>query len=806
MNISYTWLKDFVDVSSSARDIRDLLTSRAATVDEVVPLRQDLKDVLIGRVVECEKHPDSDHLSVTQVDIGLKERLTVVCGAPNVVAGTLYPFAPVGSTLPGGFKIEKRKIRGIESNGMLCSASELGLGEVHTGIMALDLFVYPGTPFLDAYLRAGDTRFVIDVGANRADMLSHEGVAREISAAMHRPLRDPIAVRIEEAETTVSEPNVVVASTASKVTVRVEAVDDCPKYCAITIRGLTVGPSPDWLRERLEAVGVRSISNVVDVTNYMLHGFGQPMHAFDAKKLAGDSIIVRHAHAGERIRTLDGVERTLAPEMLVIADAERAQAIAGVIGGADSQVDETTTDIVLEVALFDPRSVRRTRRALATSTDASYRFERAMDAERIESFGRRAAALIVALAGGTITDSSTIVAALRQRRVPVTLRTSRIERVLGQWIPAEECKWLLRGVGFETFETQIQKDGEKPDELLEVEVPSWRADVTAEVDLIEEIARLRGYDSFSDTLRPFRIGTVPDAPAYTIGKRVSAALVAAGLYEVRPIPFVADAGPNGVVLRNPLAESEGMLRSSVVETLARRVEYNFARMTRDVRLFEVGVAFERGSETLPVERTQVAATVTGDRHPAHFTDSKPRPFDLWDARWLAELIGETAFGANRLVLVPDTAGLGWRALVDDVDVGFARQISVDAPVWATPVFGVEIDITSAIVAGLATTTPRYVPLPTQPATEFDLAFLLPAEVQAAAVDAAIQSAAGDLLESLVVFDEFRGKGVPDGFRSVAWRLTLRHPERTLQEKEIDGRRNKILRTVEQQLGVRQRTS
>lgn len=809
MNVSYTWLRDFVDVTTSATSLRDLITSRSATVDEVIRLRTDLKDILIGKVVECEKHPDSDHLSVTKVDIGTGELLTVVCGAPNVVAGTMYPFAPVGATLPGGLKIERRKIRGVESNGMLCSAHELGLGGDHTGIMALDVFVYPGTPFLEA-VQTGDTRFVIDVGANRADMLSHEGVAREVAAALYRPMRDPLAAWIEQPEQTTKPTSLLAEETTAdgpvppKISLRVDAINDCEKYCAVTIRGLQVGPSPDWLRERLEGAGVRSINNVVDATNYMLHGFGQPMHAFDANKLAGNAIVVRRAHAGEKIRTLDGIERALTDEMLVIADAERAQAIAGIIGGGDSEIDESTTDIVLEVALFEPRSVRRTRRALGISTDASYRFERAMDIERLESFAHRAAALIVTLAGGKVTDVSTVQSVLSPRRPIITLRLSRIERLLGQWVTADECNRLLRAIGFETGERVVHDRDGNTHEIIEVVPPSWRADVTAEVDLIEEVARLRGYDTFPDTLQPFRVGTSSDAPAYVTAQRITEALVSAGLYEVRPIPFVADAGEDGVRIRNPLAENESMLRSSMLSTLARRVEHNFAHMARDIRLFEVGVVFMRGEGHLPAERTCAGVVITGNRSPRHFTDPKPAHVDIWDAKWIAELISETAFGRGRVTLEPREDGRGWYAVLDGKTIGTAGELTLDAPIWASPVYGIEIDITDAF--GVTPAPPRYAALPATPASEFDLALLVPEAVTAAQVEQSIRGAAGDLLEALIPFDEFRGAGIPDGIRSVAWRLTLRHSERTLREKEIEGRRDKILRTLDQELGVRPRVS
>jgi phenylalanyl-tRNA synthetase beta chain len=793
VNASLEWLRDFTEFELTAQELRDIITARVATVDEVVPLREDLADIVVAQVVDAAPHPDSDHLWITKVDAGSGELLDVVCGAPNVQAGTKYPFARVGSVLPGGLKIERRKIRGQLSNGMLCSARELMLGTDHTGILALDTDVAPGTAFLASYA-AGDTRLVIDVLPNRPDLLAHEGIAREIAAytgtTLHRPVADGMRISTSAFASSRS------GGPTAHVNISVDSDADCSLYIATVIRGVRIAPSPDWLVARLNGAGIRSINNVVDVTNYMLHGFGQPMHAFDLARLAGPEIRVRRAHDGEDLVTLDGVTRKLDASMTVIADAEDSQAIAGVIGGKGSEVTDETTDILLEVAIFDPRAVRRTRRALGTSTDASYRFERAMDSRASEDLARYAAALIVALAGGVVDGTPIAVGAPAAPPGPVRLRVTQAARLLGENVPAEECATLLRSVGFD-----VQHDGSG---ALVVTPPTWRSDVTLEADLVEEIARLRGYDSFPSELRPFRVGTAPDSPIYTVTRRVTRALVEAGLREVRPMPFVADAGPAGVRLTNPLAESESMLRSSLLQTLGSRVEHNFAHMSRNVRLFEVGVAFTRSNSSIPIERTVAAAAITGDRFPPHFADPRPPQLDLWDAKWIGEAIARSAFGANSATFRPNGSGDGWLVSVAGADVGTVGPLAVDAPVWASPVFGIEIDITAAVHA--AAPEAAYVPLPVTPAAEFDLALLLPSSTSAADVRRVVTDAAGELLESLVPFDEFRGAGVPDGYRSVAWRLTFRHPERTLRDREIEGRRARILRALDEELGVRPRTS
>ena len=414
MNASREWLAALVPGAHlTVEQMRDLITARCCTVDEIVRLREDLADVVVGRVVEAAPHPNSDHLWVTRVDAGLPdgELLDVVCGAPNVRAGASYPFAPAGSTLPGGLKLEKRKIRGAVSNGMLCSARELGLGQDHEGILELDTTATPGTPFLAA-VPVGDERLVIDVTPNRPDLLSHLGLARELGAAVGVEPSLPAmsasdSAKVGATASATMPPATTARDTASTggVKVQIEDAEYCPRYMGVVVRGVTVAPSPEWLANRLTAIGARPINNVVDITNYVLHELGQPTHAFDAARLAGPAIVVRRARAGERLLTLDGIERTLDESMTVIADAERAQAIAGVIGGGESEVTDTTRDVFLEVAYFEPAAVRRARRALGVSTDASYRFERGTDFELPPRALARAVEMLVTVAGGRVEDA-----------------------------------------------------------------------------------------------------------------------------------------------------------------------------------------------------------------------------------------------------------------------------------------------------------------------------------------------------------------------------------------------------------------
>ena len=827
MNISYNWLKDFVDVDLSPAALADLITSRAATVDAVETVREDLRPFVVARVVECARHPDSDRLSVTKVDAGTGELLDVVCGAPNVQAGKLYPFAKTGTKMPAGFTIERRKIRGAVSNGMLCSAREIGLGEDQDGILELDVDVPPGTPLLDALPSVSDSQIVVDVGANRPDLLSHLGVAREVAAAVGKPVHEQRAARGSAQPTTAAvqidrSPH---RGTTGGVNVTIEDVDGCPRYLGVVIRGVRVGPSPEWLVRRLEGAGVRAINNIVDVTNFMLLGFGQPMHAFDAKRLAGPAIIVRRARPGEKLATLDGIERALSEDMCVIADGERAQALAGVMGGRDSEVSDETTDIFLEVAAFNPRRVRQMRRTLSLSTEASYRFERGTDVASAPERLQQAVALICALAGGTA-ELAADVYPEPKGSTQLIVRSARVTQVLGESIAAARVRALLRSIGF-AADVRPGTEMLKGNEEIAVTPPSWRQDVVAEIDVIEEIARLHGYDAFSDELRPFRASNVPDSPAFILEGRIQDALAAEGLFEVRPLPFVAGDDATHVRVANPLADNEAHLRTSILESLSRRAEFNLAHMEGNVRFFEVGAVFStRPGNSLPAERNSAGILVMGDRRPPHFTEPKPPRYDHWDAKALAERLASVVAPRERTVCVPagpgaQEPGLLWTIEIGGAARGVVRRLALDAPVWAAPAYGIELDlgtVDSTDVAppgtsihGQTPPTPaethvQFRPLPSTPAAHLDLALIVPDALSAADVERVILTNGGELLERLTLFDEFRGQGLPPGTRSLAWRLTFRDATRTLREKEIEGRTNKILRALEGELGVRQRSA
>ncbi|MFN9086735.1 MAG: phenylalanine--tRNA ligase subunit beta [Gemmatimonadaceae bacterium] len=811
MIVSHEWLKQFVPHQHAAQHIGEVLSRHCVTLDNIEQVGADLSAFVVAQVVEAGRHPNSDHLWVTKVDDGSGTLLDVVCGAPNVVAGHKYPFARTGTVMPNGLTIERRKIRGATSNGMLCSARELGLGEEHDGILTLDTDVEPGTP-LAKLVEAADARLDLDVLPNRPDLLSHIGVAREISAITGTPM---VAVPAE----LTTAPSAIVAQRGgasvqgAHATVSVVDADHCPRYVAVIIKGVSVGASPAWLRGRLESIGQRTISNVVDATNYVLYGFGQPVHAFDLAKLVNHSIVVRSTRAGESLVTLDGVTRSLPEGTTVICDGAAPVALAGVMGGQHSEVTHATTDILLEVAVFAPRFVRGVKKRVGLNTDAAYRYERGIDAGQTEAVARLAAALITQVAGGEVAEVL-VVGAPTEPRPPVTLRPARLARLLGMAIPETDIIRRLESLG-----CVVTPVGH----ALSVVAPSWRHDLGLEVDLIEEVARLIGFDALPDELRPFRPGTSPDPPLYLASRRVREGLVGLGLAETRPMPFTATGDERTPRVRNPLADDEPYLRSSVLDTLARRAEYNLSRMQGNLRLFEIGNTFTGRAGRLPLEELRIGALLMGARRPAHFTEPPPPAFDMWDAKDLAARLLAAAFPGLRGEFIADVGVPGWTLTVDGVGVvGRVEAVRLDRPVWASEPWGVEItlgviDSGDVAAAGQHAHAPavresgavravRFTPLPTTPAAELDLALLVPDTTPAATVEAVLKRAGGELLERIELFDQFRGAGIPAGTRSLAWRLTWRHPERTLRDKEIEGRRARLLDILDQELGIRPRAS
>lgn len=822
MNISVAWLRAVAPaIDDAPAELARRLSLQAVAVDLVEPLGEGLDDVVVGRVLSAAPHPDADRLTLCRVEVGTGEPLDVVCGAPNVVEGASYPFVPPGGTLPGGMTIEKRKIRGVVSHGMLCSEQELGLGRDAAGILRLADGVEPGTPLAGA-LGLPDTRLVLDVTPNRVDLASHVGVARELAPRGVADVELPSFGPSWTPEWADGDDS----AEAAGVRVTIEDDERCFRYLAAVVRGVRVGPSPDWLRARLRAVGARPVNNVVDATNYVLLELNQPLHAFDLAKLAGPEIRVRAARPGETLTTLDGRSHELNDAATVIADASRPLALAGVMGGEESEVTAGTTDLLLECAAFDPRATRRTTTATDLATEASYRFERGIDEAGLEAALVRCVELIVAVAGGEAESGALRVGRAAPAPATVRLRPGRVRKLLGLRLSPGQIAELLRPLGFEAAPE------EKPagDPALLVRVPPWRSDVTREVDVIEEVARRYGYERFPQEPRSIRPSSVAPSPTWARRRAVRRLLEGHGLYETRGLPMVPEGRVRSdrIELRNPLSATESVLRTDLVPPLLDRLGHNLDRGRRAVRLFEIGTVFAAdpagrgpaGRENY-LEELRVGLILTGGRTPEHWSGPAP-DVDLWDVRGLAEDVCERLTGGELRPLaacdlppgepgLPDFGADGWldgdgfAMFEDDRLIGVAGRVrgaALDTPPWAAGVFAAEFRLDAVRVSRVA----RYEPRPAYPAVTRDLALLVPGGLTAGRIEQAVRAGAPDELVAVRPFDVYEGDALDGVGRSIAWRLVFRASDRTLTDEEVDGYVGRIVSHLTEELDVRIRDS
>jgi phenylalanyl-tRNA synthetase beta chain len=789
MKISYRWLREYVDTDLPAAELADRLTNAGIPVEGATPVVEGLAGVVVGEIEAIERElGESRPGHVNRLcRVALPDRkLSVICGAPNVAPGLRTALAPPGATLPGDRTIAVTTIRGVVSEGMLCSERELGIGEDNEGILALPADAPLGTDLV-TYLGLDDTIFEIEITPNRPDALSIVGVAREVAAVTGAPFRFPqVAVKEGEAET------------ASLATVEIADPDLCPRYAARVISGLTVKPSPPWLAQRLRAVGLRPINNVVDVTNYVLWELGQPLHAFDHATLGGGRIVVRRARPGERLTTLDGRERALTPEMLMICDATRPVAVGGVMGGADTEVRTSTTTVLLESACFNPGSVRRTSRALGLATDAAYRFERGSDIEGVIPALDRAALLMADLGGGTVTRGVIDAYPTPRPHSRLALRPERIERVVGAAPARAESIRILQALGFAVDDSGA---------ALQVVVPSFRRDIVQEDDLVEEIVRIWGYDKIPLALAPAGEITPVQYPVdQTLATRIGRALSDAGLAESVTYSFVDPARLKAlgwddparlVSVLNPLSAERSVMRPSLVPGLLEVLATNVHRQSPDVRIFETGVTFaphrESDGDRPAHEELWLGVALTGLRAPRAWHGGRER-VDVYDAKGMAELALAVADapGAETQPLAPGEEpaylepGRAARLVLDGQEVARFGEVAhgarevFDLP---APVFVAEV-LVSALAARPAGTR-RYVPLPRFPAVQRDLALVMPEDVTVAQVESAIRGLSVPWLVRVALFDVYSGAQVGAGKRSVAWSLTYQAPDRTLTDAEVN---------------------
>ncbi|MBM4384109.1 MAG: phenylalanine--tRNA ligase subunit beta [Deltaproteobacteria bacterium] len=794
MRVAVSWLEEWIGLPP-VEALCERLTTAGIEIEGVERTGPDLSGVRVGHVVAREKHPDADKLSLCRVDVGEGEPLEIVCGAPNVAAGQRVAVALVGVDLPGGLRIKKSKIRGVVSNGMICSARELGLGESHDGILVLDASAPVGRP-LPEVLRTGDTVLDFELTPNRGDWASMLGIAREVRALFGGELRFPQLAPRESGD-----------AAAKHVRVAIEDRAGCSRYAARVVRGVRVAPSPKWVVDKLEAAGVRSVNNVVDVTNLVMLELGQPLHAFDLDRVRG-TVRVRAAKAGEKLRTLDGQDRTLEAGDLAIADDSGAIALAGVMGGAESEVHEGTTNVLLESAHFDPRRVRKTARRLGLHSEASYRFERGVDPDGQARAADRAALLLAELAGGSVAPG--VVEALGEpvrRASEISLDPARANRLLGTQLSASEMIALL---------ARVDVAAEPAGALLRCKLPRYRGDLAIPEDLIEEIARIHGYDAIPATLPPAALEGTTLPPRRATLDAARASLVASGLTELMTFVGVDAAehdalrlAPNDprracVRIANPIHASDDTLRTQLTGTVLRIARANLARQASGLRVFEIWRVFRKGPPgELPSEPLEAVALITaGDA--GVWDRAETPPFFQAKAiaeRLLADLGHAVSFSAGECepFLHPGAAGSFSVAGKSVVRVGELHPEVAAAFEIATPCALVVADVEA--LDGAKAEPPKYREVSKHPRVVRDIALLLGRDTAAGSVIATIRRLAGASLTSVTVFDRYEGKGVPEGKLSLAFRLVFQRTDRTLTEQEIAKTMERVVNALKQELGA-----
>ena len=771
MKIVLSWLRESCPTDLGAEELAELLTNKGAEVESLERPWERLVGVVVAKVLEVRDHPNSDKLCLTRVSTGAGER-EVVVGVRNMRPGDLVPLAGPGTTVPGlPGPLTAREIRGVVSDGMLCSPMELGIAPNHDGILILPEGLMPGDD-LKAALHLEDAVLDVEVTPNRPDFLSVIGIAREVAAATGVPFTHP--------ETAVEEDE---ERAEGAATLEVLDLERCPRYLARIVRGVRHVASPLRIQARLTAAGMRPISAAVDATNYAMLEIGQPLHPFDLALLKGPGIVVRHAAAGERLVTLDDVERTLTDDDLLICDTERAVAVAGVMGGALAEVSESTTDILLESASFERGGIQRTRRRIELSTEASMRFERGVDPEAVPRGADRACRLMAEWCGARVLAGVLEVGgAPERRRVP--MRASRATMLLGYEVTPSDARDVFDRLGMAS---------ETEGDALTVEIPGYRVDIEREVDLIEEVVRIEGYERVRSSLPAVRqAGGLP--PAYAFLGRIRHSLSRAGLHEVRLISFASEddlgltGDADGVRLTNPLQAEEAYLRTRLTPGLLKALGRNLSRQIRGAALFEVGTVFRAVGEGVE-ERPKAAFVLSG---PASQTWAEPeRPYDVFDAKGVVEslmadlgiagwALGDPVGGAfhpgrsARVLIGGEPAGV-----VGEVHPKVIERLGITGRVAVG-----ELEVRALMTAATAELTVRGVPR--FPPVRRDLAFTVDAATPAGKVRSALEEAGGGLVGSCLLFDVFVGAPLPEGKKSLAFSIDFRAPDRTLRDEEADA--------------------
>ncbi|MDD2763722.1 MAG: phenylalanine--tRNA ligase subunit beta [Opitutaceae bacterium] len=801
MKLSLNWLKSYVALDAPIDEITHAITFLGFEVEQVIRTGvPPLQHVVVGEVLAREQHPNADKLTVCTVDVGPAGGVkTIVCGAPNHRVGDRVPVALPGAVLPGDFKIKQSKIRGQLSDGMMCAPDELGLGGGHEGLLILDGRPPLGAP-INEVLPPGDVVFDVEITPNRPDGLSHLGMARELAAWFRRDLVYP-PVKFAGLPAGAPERRDLLGG------ISVEADEDCPLYTAHVISGVKIGPSPAWLQERLTAVGLRPINNVVDVGNYVMLETGQPVHAFDAKKIGGGRIVVRHARQGEKLVTLDGKDRVLSGRMLVIADAAKPLVIAGIMGGANAEVNDTTTDLVLEVAYFKPACIRWTSRQLGLSTDSSYRYERGVDPHTLREDAHRAIDLILETAGGQVVGPFCQAGEDRPWQSEIRLTPDYVRRQLGFHIPDQEMKDALEALELPIVRDELMSDGQPQ---WTVSIPSWRGDLDRPIDLVEEILRLYGTDRIprSTVTAPGLLGD--DAPVVVFNRKAADYLVGQHFHEcvnytLRSLaevgPWVSAASAQELALANPFVEDQSHLRSTLLIGLLESLKLNQSRGTGATRLFEIGRVFIES--TGQIYECAAAAFIEAQTKDAGRQWLKRPPADFYTAKNRVHILASHA-GVNLAALTAAPVAGGWFGWQEghSAAIGGLRDHGFEARFGLMNLALVRaLGIEGQVMAGIFAILPeklaaaggprRYQEFSHYPPVLRDLALVVdaaaPAEDVRQALARAAQTVAGSAfaVERVAVFDVYQGQGLPEGKKSLAFSLVFRAADRTLTDDEVN---------------------
>ncbi len=779
MKFPVSWLKELVDFEDTLKGLSDKLTFAGLEVEQIETIGGTFEGVVAGEVTAIEQHPNADKLSLCTVEYGAEETLRVVCGAPNVEVGTRYPFAPVGTTLPGGFTLKKAKIRGEVSMGMLCAKDELGLGEDHSGLLVLDATAAPGTPLANL-MPPPETVFELEITPNRPDCLSMIGVAREVAALYGTDLKMP-SIKLSESAETVD----------SLVSVDIQDAERCPRYTARVLKNAKVGPSPDWMAQRLEACGIRSINNLVDITNYVMLETGHPLHAFDYTLLKDGKIIIRRAAKDEKFTTLDEAERELTAEMLVIADPEKAVALAGVMGGANTEIKDDTSTVLLEAATFGQSGIRHTAKTLGHPTDSSYRFQRGVNADTVEWASRRAAALMAELAGADLCAGVVDAYPAPKTKTTIDVKWANINKLIGLEIPAEKMIQI-----FQTLEISVLSND---DEGATLEIPTFRGDLTREVDLIEEVARMNGVDKIPEKLPIAQVvGGAHDDRVRAVNT-CRKNLAGLGAREIlnytlvnNPLLDLFGKSDDREELPHPISAEQSVLRTSLIPQMVESLGRNKSRQINNAVFFEIGRTFIK-TESGPVQTEKVCLGVMGTPGRAALdTQRAVREEEIF--LWLKGVV-VNLLAAQKVTRVKFQTlekhgafeeGRALKVMSGKTEIGVIGLIHSKArAAWRLndPVAAAELDLEPLVSNVWKIGTVQNLPL--YPATERDFAFIVNEAVHHQEIIKAINGSAPAELEKVELFDIFRDKSLEKGTKSMAYSFLYRSPKGTLTDDKVN---------------------